>query len=67
MGKLTEEQNYVASHYDSSIFQFESARLEKYCPLEFSITCRRLEHTFSSRALDEPPELRMREALWIST
>ena len=41
-GKLTGEQEYLAKHYGATIFQFESDRLEKHCPVEFAITCRYL-------------------------
>lgn len=50
-GRLTAEQKYVAQHYDTSIFQFESDRLEKYCPVEFLITCRYLERYVPSGAI----------------
>jgi ubiquinone/menaquinone biosynthesis C-methylase UbiE len=39
---LTREQEYLAKHYGATIFQFESDRLEKHCPVEFAITCRYL-------------------------
>jgi len=43
MARLTEKQEWPATHYGASFFQFETDRLEKYCPVEFGITCRYLE------------------------
>jgi SAM-dependent methyltransferase len=40
---LTLEEEYLAKHYDETTFSFESERLEKYCPVEYAITCRYLE------------------------
>ena len=51
MGKLTAEQEYLAKHYGATIFQFETDRLEKYCPVEFAITCRYLERHVPSNAV----------------
>lgn len=39
----TPDENYIAKHYDTAVFQFELERLEKHCPVEYATTCRYLE------------------------
>lgn len=51
MGKLTAEQEYLANHYGATILQFETDRLDKYCPVEFAITGRYLERHVPSNAV----------------
>jgi ubiquinone/menaquinone biosynthesis C-methylase UbiE len=51
MGRLTAEQEWLATHYGASVFQFERDRLEKYCPVEFGITCRYLKRYVPNSAV----------------
>ncbi len=51
MARLTAEQEWLARHYGASVFQFETDRLEKYCPVEFGITCRYLERYVPNNAV----------------
>jgi len=43
MSGMNKQHEIVGRYYDTSIFDYESVRLTKYCPVEFAITSRYLQ------------------------